>query len=150
MKRLINCRWLLLSLLGVSLAASARDTNADLYGTWKIKAMIGGGAVGSLSEREVQNLIGKTVVIKPGRFVFNGKPCVETKYERSREETVSYFEREWHTEVEDIRLPNPITIVETGCNVLYVMKKDRLMVAEGGVFFEAARISPLRKSTAAK
>lgn len=138
----LDCRYFLLaSFLGIALVANAGDMNADLYGTWKIKASIGGGAVGSLSEREVQALIGRTIRIEPGRFVFNGKPCADTKYERSREETVAYFDREWNTEVGDIPLPNPVTIVETGCNVLYPMKKGRLMVAEGGVFFEATRIS---------
>jgi hypothetical protein len=140
MRSLTYCRWLLVTLFSLSLSVSAKDLNADLYGTWKIKAMIGGGAVGSLSEHEVQSLIGRTLNIAPGRFVFNGKPCAETRYERTREETNAYFEREWNTEVSDLALPNPVTIVETGCNVLYPMRGGRLMVAEGGVFFEAVRV----------
>jgi len=138
----LTCRhWLLANLLGLALTANAQELNTDLYGSWKINAMIGGGAVGSLSEREVRALIGKTIKIEPGRFVFNGKPCAETRYEHSHEETNAYFAREWNTEVSDIPLPNPVMIVETGCNVLYPIKRDRLMVAEGGVFFEAIRIS---------
>lgn len=118
----------------------AQDANADIYGKWKIKAMIGGGAVGSLSQRQVDRLIGKFAIISAERFEFNGRTCMYPKYERTEEETVSHFDQGWRTDVSDIPFPNPVTIIDTDCDTLYPIRKDHLMIAEGGVFFEAVRV----------
>ena len=98
------------------------------------------GAVGSLSERQVRQLIGKPVLISAERFEFNGQLCMYPTYERSKEETVSHFDREWRTDVNDIPFPNPVTIIDTGCDTLYPIRKDHLMIAEDGVFLEAVRV----------
>jgi hypothetical protein len=124
----------------MSSSARAKDPLADLYGTWKIQAIIGGGAASSILDREARQLIGKTFQVKAKRFIFNGYPCTETSYEETIEETAGHFEREWNTEVKDLPLPDPVTVIETGCNTLYRLKNGKLMVAEKGMFFEAARI----------
>lgn len=102
--------------------------------------MIGGGAAGSLSQRQVNHLIGKVVLIIAEKFEFNGQTCIRPTYQRSTDETVSHFDREWRTEVDDIPFPNPVTVIETGCDTLYLIRKDHLMIAEGGTFFEAVRM----------
>lgn len=135
----------ILASLYLSVQAHAQEPNADIYGHWRIKEMIGFGAVGSLSERQVRHLIGKPVLISAEKFEFNGQTCIRPTYQRSTDETVSHFYREWRTAVDDIPLPNPVTIIETGCDFLYLIRKDHIMIAEGGVFFEAVRIN--RKAT---
>jgi hypothetical protein len=51
------------------------------------------------------------------------------------------FDREWHTGIEGIPFPNPVTIIEvTGCDYLYPIRKGHLMIAEDGIFFEAVRV----------
>ena len=55
-----------------SVGVHAQDPNTDIYGTWRIKAMIGGGAVGSLNQRQVEKIIGKIAIISAERFEFNG------------------------------------------------------------------------------
>jgi len=61
----IFCRSLLLALLALSgVAASAQASNNDIYGVWKIKAIIGGG-ITSLTDAEANKLIGKPVLISP-------------------------------------------------------------------------------------
>lgn len=89
--------------------------------------MIGGGAAGSLSQRQVNHLIGKVVLISAEKFEFNGQTCIRPTYQRSTDETVSHFDREWRTEVDDIPFPNPVTVIETGCDTLYLIRKDHLM-----------------------
>lgn len=103
--------------------------------------MIGGGAASSLSQRQVAQLVGKLAIINAERFEFNGRICMYPNYQRSQEETASHFDREWRTEVHDIPFPNPVTIIETGCNTLYPIRKNHLMIAKDGVFFEAVRVS---------
>jgi hypothetical protein len=137
----IICQWLLLFVLAApGVRASAQDTNADIFGKWKINALIGGG-IGSLSDRQARQLIGKPLIISAERFEFNGRVCVNPDYQRSKENPATYFEREWHTDVSDIPFPNPTIIIETkGCDYLYPIRKDHLMIAEGGGFFEAVRV----------
>jgi hypothetical protein len=122
-----------------STRAHAQDANADIYGKWKITAILGGG-IGSLSARQERKLIGKPLLISPERFEFNGETCINPRYERSQEDPSTYFDREWRTDVSDIPFPNPVTIIETGCNFLYPIRKDHLMIAESGTFFEAVRV----------
>lgn len=137
----MSARFLFLAALTtISVGAYAQAPNADIYGKWRIKGMIGMGAVGSLSERQVRQLIGKPLLISAERFEFNGQVCRYPDYQRSKEETVSHFDREWHTDVHDIPFPNPVTIIDTDCDTLYPIRKDHLMIAEGGVFLEAVRV----------
>ena len=134
-------RLLLLGILALAgVRAYAQDPNADIYGKWKIKALIGGG-IGSLTDRQARQLIGKPLIISAERFDFNGRVCTYPNYQRSKEDPSTYFDREWRTDVSDIAFPNPVTIIEiTGCDSLYLIRTDHVMIAEGGGFFEAVRI----------
>lgn len=131
---------LLLTLVGMVGSALASATNNDIYGTWKIKALVGAAAVSGLSDRQVHRLIGKAVIIRAEKFVFNGRTCRHPTYKRSVEETVAYFDREWRADSSELPLPNPVTIIETECNMLYPFQKNHIIVAEDGNFFEAVRV----------
>ena len=134
---------LLAALLSASPFTLAQtDPNADIYGRWKIKEMIGGGAASALSQRDVNKLIGKFVTINAKRFSFNGRTCAHPTYQRRQEETVNFFDWAWRTDVSDIPFPNPVTVIETGCNTLFPIRKNHLMIAEENVFLEAVRVPP--------
>jgi len=131
----------LTALVLASVRVHAQDPNADIYGKWKIKALIGGGAVSSRSQSQVEKIIGKFAIISPERFDFNGQTCAHPNYRRSKEETASHFDRDWRTDVSDIPFPNPVTIIDTDCaTFLYPIRKDHLMIADDGDFFEAVRV----------
>lgn len=133
--------WLLIALCFLSLSSEAQDTNADIYGKWKITSFAGSADSFGLTERQIHALIGKPVVISPERFMFNGRTCEQPAYNRSVEETTTYFRREWQANASELPLPNPVTIINTGCNMLYLIRTDHLLIAEkSGVFFEAVRV----------
>jgi hypothetical protein len=137
------CRLLILAFLALTaIHSQAQDTNDDIYGKWKITAILGGG-IGSLSGAEARKLIGKPLLVSPERFEFNGETCMNPNYQRSKEDPATYFDREWRTDVSDIPFPSPVTIIETDCDFLYPIREGHLMIAEGGVFFEAVRIQKL-------
>jgi len=127
-----------------SVALAQSDTNSDIYGKWKIKEMIGGGAASVLTQRDVDKLIGQYLTISPEKFSFNGKTCTHPAYQRRTEETVHFFDVAWRTDVSNIPFPNPVTVIETGCNTLFPIRRDHLMIAEENVFFEAIRVRPAR------
>jgi hypothetical protein len=140
----------LTALVLASVRVHAQDPNANIYGKWKIRALIGGGAVSSRSQSQVKKIIGKSAVISPERFDFNGQTCAHPNYQRSKEETASHFDRDWRTDVSDIPFPNPVTIIDTGCAIfLYPIRKDHLMIADDGDFFEAVRVgkAPIKPSS---
>jgi len=123
-----------------SLALAQSDTNGDIYGKWKITSMIGGGAASALTQRDVDKLIGKYVIITPEKFAFDGQLCRTLNYQRRKEETVHFFDWAWRTDVSDIPFPNPVTVIETGCNTLVPIRENHLMIAQENVFLEAVRL----------
>ncbi|UOD32530.1 hypothetical protein INH39_13260 [Massilia violaceinigra] len=125
--------------LSIAGSANAKDINDDIYGLWKIKSIMGGG-ISSLSEHKARLYIGKIVIINADKFVFNGKTCLHPPYSRSVDDVDKYFDREWRADVTDTPLPNPVTIIDAKCNFLYPIRKNHIMIAEEGVFFEAVRI----------
>lgn len=130
---------LVIVISSISFNCHANNPNDDIYGYWKIKAILGGG-ISSLSERNERRLVGKSIIISRENFIFNGRTCAHPAYGRKKEDVDKYFYREWRADVTDIPLPNPVTIIDAQCNFLFPMKKDHLMIAEDGVFFEAVRV----------
>lgn len=107
----------------------------------EIRALIGGGAISSRSQSQVDQIIGKFTTISSEQFAFNGRTCTHPNYQRRQEETVSYFDIGWRADVSDIPFPNPVTIIDTGCTTfLYPIRDDHLMIADDGDFFEAVRV----------
>jgi hypothetical protein len=140
-KKMLKPALLTAALLLPFAGAHAQGPNADIYGKWKIKALIGGGAVSSRSQSQVENIIGKIAVISQEHFDFNGHKCPRPIYQRSKEDPATYFDREWRADVRDIPFPKPVTIIDTGCTTfLYPIRKDHLMLADDGDFFEAVRV----------
>ena len=148
-KKLLKQLVLLAPLMLSATALHAQNTNADIYGKWKIKALIGGGAASSRSQTQIEKIIGKFAIIGPDRFTFNGQTCAHPNYQRSKKDPKTYFDREWRTNVSDIPFPKPVTIVDTGCTTfLYPIREDRLMIADDGDFFEAVRIGRVQHNSA--
>lgn len=136
--------------LSMTTFSYAADSNADIYGTWKIKTFVGAAEVSALSQQEVDHLIGAAVSISPQKFVFNGQTCQHPNYERSTEDAVAYFEREWRADAKELHFGKTVTIVATDCNMLYPIRKNHLIVAERGNFFEAVRVSTVSVNEQAK
>ena len=123
------------------LSTHAQDRNADIYGQWKISAVAGSADSFGLTDRQIHALIGKPIIIDPEHFAFNGRTCKQPPYSRRTEETTTYFRREWQANASELKLPNPVTIISTGCNELFPIRKDHILIAEeSGVFFEAVRV----------
>jgi hypothetical protein len=139
-------RGLLLTFLVVlAVPASAQDPNTDIYGRWKIVEMTGGSDFNSKSDAEARALVGKWFYVSPERFEFNGKTCPNPHYKRSKEERGRYFIYEWGATSSDLSLPNPVTIIDTGCYFLYPQRKNRIIIAIDSVFYTAVRM-PSRKA----
>ena len=138
-------RCLFLAFLGtMPFISHAQVQNDDIYGKWRIKTFAGSADSFGLSEQQIHALTGKPILISAEKFVFNGKTCTHPTYKRSVETTTTYFRREWQADSSELPLPSTVTIIETGCNILYPIRKDHMIIAEeSGVFFEAVRVKRL-------
>ena len=118
------------------------DSNADIFGKWRIvKHVSPTGAISSLTERDVRRLIGQPMLVGADLFEFKGHKCTQPGYKRSVEDTANYFYREWRVNSDEMTIGKRVTVVENRCgnNVFYPTGKDHLIVAEDGFFFEAVR-----------
>lgn len=123
------------------LLTHAKEVNKDIYGVWKVTRFVGTADSFGLSERQIKSMIGKPIIVSKDKFSFNNRTCSHPRYAKRVEETTTYFRREWQANAADFNLPNPVTVIATGCNFLYLSGKNRMVVAEeSGVFFEAIRI----------
>jgi hypothetical protein len=134
---------LLFCFLATAQPVHAQDPNADIYGTWKIIEMTGGADFISKSDAEARALVGKSFYVSPERFTFNGKTCPYPEYKRNTEETRWHFIADWGADSSDLHLPNPVTFVDTGfatgCYLLYLQRKNRVIIAVDSVFYTAVR-----------
>jgi hypothetical protein len=121
-------------------AVQAQEPNADIYGKWKITKELGGSITG-LTDKDVRRLIGKPMIISAKKFAFNGKVCMHPRYDRSVDDTAVHFYREWRADSDELPLGDRVTIIETECNTLYPIRKNHIIVAEDGIFFEAVRLA---------
>lgn len=123
-------------------SAQASDSNADIFGRWKIVQNISpDGATSSLTQRDVERLIGAQVLVTADMFEFNGRKCAHPDYKRGEDDTDDYFYREWRVNSAGLPIGKRVAIVENRCedNVLYPTSKDHMIVEEDGLFFEAVR-----------
>lgn len=137
--RLLKYFLLSLCLLLTQRAAGEEQLNADIYGTWKIIAIVGGG-ITSMNTRQMNAIIGKRVFVGTERFAFNGKTCGSPLYKRSLEDTADYFYRAWRVNSDGMPFGDKVTVVEAGdCNYLFPFKQDHIVVEQDAIFYEAVR-----------
>lgn len=129
--------------------AKAQDGNADIYGRWRIsKDLTPVGAITSKSDRQVRAMIGKVAVVRPTRFALNGKVCSSPTYQHNVDDTLQYFYREWRIDATSLPFGPKVTAIDVGCDlyVIYPVDRQRMIIADDGVFFEARRTGKLTSS----
>lgn len=122
-----------------ALRSSAAGSNADLLGKWKVVAWLGSAEVSALSGKQVRGLIGRPVLIQHEKFAFNGSTCKHPSYQRRIERNVDQFREDWRIDAAELGLHDPITSIDTGCNVLFLKSRDKIVIEIDGNFLEAAR-----------
>lgn len=121
----------------------AREVHADIDGKWRVTSDVTPeGAITSKSEQQVRAMIGKVMVVSPHRFAFDGQTCKTPSYERRVENTLEYFDREWRINAASLPFGPHVTAIDVGCglNIIYPVDRQRMIIADDGVFLEAVRI----------
>ena len=115
------------------------DSNADIYGTWRLAKVLGSADIAAMSDRQAQAMVGKEVVIEKDRFKIGNRTCNRPTYERSVEDLVKSFREQGHVSCANMGLPDPVTAIDAGCTDLYLKAPGRIVVHWDGFYFDAVK-----------
>lgn len=119
--------------------ADVGNVNTDIFGVWKIVAVLDSADLSGMSDSKARSMVGKPVTIKSDRFEFNGMTCKSPTYERTVEDTARHLREKGHVSSVNLHLPNPVTVVNATCTFIYLKRKGRIVVQWDGVYFDAVR-----------
>lgn len=123
-------------------AAAAGDVgnvNADIFGVWKIVAVLDSADLSGMSDRKARSMVGKPVRIESDRFQFDATTCKSPTYKRTVEDAAKHLREKGHVSSVNLRLPNPVTVVDAKCTFIYLKRDGRIVVQWDGVYFDAVK-----------
>jgi hypothetical protein len=137
----------LITAFGVAVAGvSAAGSNAadavgrNVIGKWRFTAVLDAGDIASIDEQQARRLVGKIFSISRKNVVFGDRDCGAPELEAERVETRTYLRGQAHASAKKLGLPNPVTVVDVACTVVFVKNPDRLVIHWDGWFFDAVRV----------
>ncbi|NHZ95858.1 hypothetical protein [Massilia sp. CCM 8734] len=140
MKPLILCFALLFSQ-----ATHAVRPDRNLYGVWKISAVLDNQETTSQSSDEASKLVGTTLVIDPKRVRFGKADCVNPSFKVAQRRFYSYFVKHYNFEPTKLPLPDKVREITVKCrepvgiNFIYVRDREQLVLYWEGYFLNAVR-----------
>lgn len=111
----------------------------SVIGKWQLKAALDHSEITSIDDREAQKLVGKIFTIAKDRVQFGTRKCLPPEFEAERVEPRLYLREQAHASASKLGLPNPVTVVDLDCTVVFIKAKNRLVIHWDGWFFDARR-----------
>lgn len=122
-------------------SAHASDSiERRVTGEWKFTAALDGAEISSLDEREAQRLLGQVFKIRKDKVKFGKMDCGETQFEAQKVEPRLHLREEFHASSKELRLPNPVTVIDLSCTSVFITKPNHLVIFWQGWFFDAVRV----------
>lgn len=118
---------------------AAEHYNPSVIGKWKLTKVLDSSEISALDDDEAANLVGKVLIIAKDRVQLGGRVCIAPTFEATQEDPQKHMEEQAHASAEKMGLPNPVTVVQVSCTVVFVKGPDRLVVHWKGYFFDAVR-----------
>lgn len=109
-------------------------------GQWRFTKPIDSADIASLDEREAAQLVGHIFTIRKDKVAFGDRDCGDTEFEAKKVEPTLYLRRQFNSNVEGLKLPNPVTVVEISCTAVFIRNPNRLVIFWKGWFFDAVRV----------
>jgi hypothetical protein len=123
----------------VSPVHAGDNQERSVIGKWRLKAALDASEITSLDEREAKQLVGEVFTIAPDRVQFGTRKCLPPELEAERVEPRLYLREQAHASAAKLGLPNPVTVVDLDCTVVFIKAKNRLVIHWDGWFFDARR-----------
>jgi hypothetical protein len=122
----------------------ANEYQDQVTGTWKLTAALDAADIASRDEREARELIGRVLVIAADKVTFDHRVCGPSSFEATSVEPRLYLREQFRASAENLRLPNPVTVVALSCTAVFIKGRDKLTVFWDGWFFDAIRLDATR------
>jgi hypothetical protein len=113
----------------------------SVLGQWKLTKVLDSSEISSIDDEEAERLVGKVLTIAKDRLQFGERICARPTFEATRENPRKHMEAEAHASAEKLGLPNPVTVVQVSCTVVFIKNPNRMVVHWKGYFFDAVRQS---------
>jgi hypothetical protein len=93
-----------------------------------------------MSSDKAQRLVGKVMTIDKTKVELGGYTCLPPEFETERVEPNLYLRKQGGATAANLKLPNPVTVVDIGCSVVFIKNPNRLVISWDGFFFDAVRV----------
>lgn len=123
-----------------SFAHASDPIERRVSGEWRFAAALDGADIVSLDEHEAQKLLGQVFTIRKDKVKFGRMDCGETEFEAQKVEPRLHLREAFHANSTELRLPNPVTVVDLSCTSVFITKPDHLVIFWQGWFFDAVRV----------
>lgn len=118
---------------------AAGHYNPSVIGKWKLTKVLDSSEISSLDDDEAEQLVGKVLTIAKDRVQLGDRVCLAPTFEATQEDPQKHMEEQAHASAEKVGLPNPVTVVQVSCTVVFIKNPNRLVVHWKGYFFDAVR-----------
>ncbi|WLI88302.1 hypothetical protein Q4S45_16385 [Massilia sp. R2A-15] len=118
----------------------AAGDGRSVIGQWKFTAALDGAEITSLDEREADQLVGHVFTVATDKVQFGSQVCLPPDFQEKRVEPRLYLREQAHASASRLGLPNPVSVVDLGCTVVFVKNPNRLVIFWKGWFFDARRL----------
>lgn len=120
--------------------ARANEYQDKVTGTWKLIAALDAADIASRDEKEARELVGRVMVITADSVTFGRRVCGPSSFEATSVEPRLYLREQFRASAENLRLPNPVTVVTLSCTAVFIKSQSKLTVFWDGWFFDAIRV----------
>jgi len=121
-------------------AFAASDAGRQALGEWRLTAALDSSEITALDEREAQQLVGALVSIRRDGVRIGGQQCAAPSLRAESVVPKLYLREQAHADAAKLGLPDPVTVVELGCTVVFLKNPRRLVVHWRGWFFDALKV----------
>ncbi|WP_306395572.1 hypothetical protein [Telluria beijingensis] len=131
---------LILALITLPSVKASDSIERNVTGQWRFTKSIDSADIASLDEREATQLVGHIFTISKDKVAFGDEDCGDTEFEAQKVEPTLYLRKGWNSNVERLKLPDPVTAVEISCTTVFILNRNKLVIFWKGWFFDAVRV----------
>ncbi|GAB3402772.1 hypothetical protein NX774_02185 [Massilia agilis] len=126
--------------LAASAPSYAGQAGHEIIGNWKFTSVLDGVDIAQMDEKQAQHLLGRVMTIRKDGIRFGDERCGADDFEVKRVEPNLYLDSEARISAAKLYLPNPVTVVDTGCTQVFIKKPNKVVIFWNGFFFDAVRV----------
>ncbi len=136
MKRIVT---LMSFILLFPVAVIRAESITPYLGQWKIVAVVDYAKIASVDDAQAASQVGHYFLIEKKFTKFNHQSSCNSHYEFSKVNPEADLKEGYKVSNQILKLPNPVLLLDTGCEFIYLIGQKQLIVEKSGVFYRAIK-----------